>query len=196
MIIEIENTLVSTKLLSEHFVCDLTACKGACCVEGDAGAPLEQEELAKLDEVWEAVKPYLSAEGIKSIEAQGRYVRDDFDGEWVTPLINHRECAYTVFEADGTAKCGLEQAWRDGKTSWQKPISCALYPVRVTRYAKFEAVNYHEWEICKPACACGKKLQTNVYKFLRGPLIRKYGEDWYKALEAADAAGLSADSGH
>ena len=188
MILEIDNTLVSTAILKEHFVCDLAACKGACCVEGDSGAPLEEEELAKLDEIWEDVKPYLRPEGIKAIEEQGRYIKDDLDGEWVTPLVDYKECAYTVFDADGTAKCGIEQAYRDGKIDWYKPISCHLYPIRITKYQKFEAVNYHEWESCKPACECGKKLTTKVFRFLKEPLVRKYGKDWYSALEAAEEA--------
>lgn len=188
MILEIDNTLVSTKLLEEHFVCDLAACKGACCVAGDSGAPLTDDELPILDEIWDEVKPYLRPEGIAAIEAQGRYVKDDLDGEWVTPLVNHAECAYTVFDGDGTAKCGIEQAHRDGKIEWYKPLSCHLYPVRITKYSKFEAVNYHEWEICKPACDCGKKLTTKVFRFLKEPLIRKYGKDWFSALEAAEAS--------
>ena len=126
----IGNTLISEDLLEKHFVCDLNACKGACCVKGDYGAPLEDDELAKMDEVYEIVKPYLPATGIAAIEKQGKYLLYE-KKEWVTPLVKGKECAYTVFE-DGVAKCGIEKAYYDGKTDWKKPISCHLYPIRIT----------------------------------------------------------------
>ena len=185
MIIEIDNTLVSTAILKEHFVCDLAACKGACCVEGDGGAPLELDELGKLEKAYEAVKPYLPEKGIKTIEAQGIYVEEGKDF-FVTPLVgNRRECAYTVFAEDGTAQCGIELAWRDGKTDFRKPVSCHLYPVRVNKGTGMEALNYDRWSICSPACALGQKTGIRVYEFVKDALIRKYGEDFYAALEGA-----------
>jgi hypothetical protein len=183
--IEIQDTLVSDEVLSKQFVCDLAACKGACCVEGDAGAPLEEEELSILDDIYEDVKPYLRPEGIAAIEKNGKYVID-WDGEPVTPLVNDVECAYATFDPDGTAKCGIEQAHRDGKIDFYKPISCHLYPIRLAKISNFTAVNYNYWKICKPACACGEELNVPVFRFLKEPLKRKFGKDWYDQLcEAA-----------
>jgi hypothetical protein len=180
--IQINDTLVSELLLERRFVCDLAACKGACCVEGDAGAPLEEEELEQLKQVWDQVKPYLPAEGIAAIEEQGHYVKDG-DNDWVTPLVAGKECAYTVFEKDGTAKCGIEQAYNDGKIAFRKPVSCHLYPIRISKVGEYEALNYSHWSICEPACACGKELDVKVFRFLKTALERKYGAEWYAELE-------------
>lgn len=182
--IAIENTLVSEDLLEKKFVCDLNACKGECCVAGDSGAPLEKEEIPIMEKIWDKIKPYLPADGVKAIEKQGQYVIDE-DGDYTTPLVKGKHCAFTVFD-NGIAKCGIEQAYNDGKINWKKPISCHLYPVRITKHKNYDAVNYHQWHICKPACECGNKLNVPVYKFLKNPLIRKYGKDWYKQLEQAD----------
>lgn len=184
--IAIQNTLVSEDLLDKHFVCDLSKCKGACCVEGDAGAPLEDEEIAMLEEVYEEVKPFLRKEGVKAIEEQGTSIKDERDGEWVTPLVNNAECAYVIFE-NGTTKCGIEKAWEEGVVAFRKPISCHLYPIRISSYSSYDAVNYHKWEICAPACDLGKELQMPVYKFTKDSLIRKYGESWYSELEKVAA---------
>jgi hypothetical protein len=150
-------------------------------VEGDYGAPLEEDELAILEEVYPKVKKYLSPEGNKAIEEQGTHVLDG-DGDWSTPVIGGRECAYAVYDKKGILKCGIEQAYYDDKIGWKKPISCHLYPIRVSRKKNFEALNYHKWHICSPACSLGQELQVPVYKFLKDPLIRKYGEAWYKEL--------------
>lgn len=182
--IAIDNTIVSEHLLEKKFVCDLNACKGECCVAGDAGAPLDEAEIAILEDIWDEVKPYLPKDGVKAIEKQGVFVIDE-DGDYTTPLVKGKHCAFTIFD-DGIAKCGIEQAFYDGKVNWKKPISCHLYPVRITKFKTYDAVNYHKWEVCKPACECGAKLNVPVYKFLREPLIRKYGADWYKQLELAD----------
>jgi hypothetical protein len=180
--IAIQNTLVSEEIIEKKFVCDLNACKGACCVKGDYGAPLEKDELEQLDKVYDKVKPYLTEEGIKSIEKQGRYLLYE-KKEWVTPLIKGKECAYTVFEK-GIAKCAIEKAYYDGKIDWKKPISCHLYPIRINKQKNgVEAVNYDRWSICNPACKLGDNLKVPVFKFLKDSLIRKYGEDWYKELE-------------
>jgi hypothetical protein len=183
--IEIDNTMVSGDLLERRFVCDLAACKGACCVQGDSGAPLEDDELELLDEVYDEVKPYMRPEGIAAVEKEGVYMVD-FDQEFVTPLVNNAECAYATFDDHGTAKCAIEMAYIDGKTKWKKPISCHLYPVRLTQLSQHTAVNYHKWKICAPACACGESLDVKVYKFLKEPLTRKFGSEWYEKLEAAD----------
>ena len=164
--IEIGRTLISDELVEKKFVCDLNACKGACCVHGDSGAPLEDDEAKMLKKIYPSVKPYMTEKGIQAVEKQGEWITDS-DGDKVTPLVGgNKECAYTVFEK-GMALCGIEKAWKDGKIKFQKPISCHLYPVRITSYKKFDAVNYEVWNICKPACACGEKLEVPVYKFVK-----------------------------
>ena len=183
--IEIGNTLVSVDLFDEKFVCDLAACKGACCVEGDAGAPLEKEELPLLEKLYDKVKPFMRQEGIKAIESQGTHVTD-VDLEPVTPLVEGKECAYVTFEEDGTAKCAFEKAFQAGAIDFRKPVSCHLYPVRVTRYARFEALNYDQWKICKPACHCGEQLNVQVFRFVKDALVRKFGAEWYSEIEVAD----------
>lgn len=183
--IEIDDKLISEDIFSEEFVCNLTRCKGACCVEGDAGAPLEKNELQILDRIYPAVKPYLSKQGQKAIEEQGTWTNDPVDGELVTPLVDGGECAYVIYDEKGITKCGIEKAYEDGVVDWQKPISCHLYPIRVTEYRTFSALNYHEWPICSDACTLGKELQVPVYKFLKTPLIRKYGESFYETLDQA-----------
>jgi len=181
----IEDILVSDDVLQKKFVCDLNACKGACCIEGDSGAPLEAEETGILDDIYDIVKPYLRPEGIKAIEKQGKYLIDS-DGDMVTPLIKGKECAYVIFDDKKTALCGIEKAYYDGKITWKKPISCHLFPIRIAKLSTGEAVNYQELDICKPACKCGTKLDVPVYKFLKEPIIRKYGEEFFEALEEAD----------
>lgn len=178
---QIGKTLISEEILEAAFVCDLKACKGACCVEGSSGAPLETDELKALEAVYPKVKPYLRPEGIRAIEQQGVYVKGS-DGDWETPLVNNRECAYVVFEK-GVAQCGLEKAHKDGETTWKKPVSCHLYPVRVREYTRITAVNYHQWHICDPACSLGASLEIPVYRFVKEALIRKFGIAWYEELE-------------
>ena len=185
--IEIGDKLISEDLFSEEFVCNLTKCKGACCVEGDIGAPLERAEAEILDRLYPKFKPYLTEAGIKAIEEQGTWEVDPSDGEYVTPMVENRECVYVTFDEKGITKCGIEKAYEDGAIDWLKPISCHLYPIRITEYRTFSALNYHEWPICSDACTLGKELQVPVYKFLKTPIIRKYGEAFYTILsEAAD----------
>lgn len=179
--IAIQNTLVSEELLDRKFVCDLTACKGACCVEGESGAPLENEETAILEDIWDQVKPFIPAEGVRAIEKQGKYIIDS-DGDKVTPLVKGKHCAYTVFEQEGTASCGIEKAFQAGKIEFRKPISCHLYPVRLHEGNPFTKVEMHTWKICSPACACGEKLDVPVFRFLEKPLVRRFGEAWYAEL--------------
>ncbi|GJM61779.1 MULTISPECIES: DUF3109 family protein [Persicobacter] len=179
--IVVDNQVISDDIKERKFVCDLSKCKGACCVEGDLGAPLEKEELAIMEDVYEKVKPYMTEAGIKAVEEEGIYV-EDWEGDYSTPIINGKECAYAIIEEDGTLKCAIEQAYLDKKIDYHKPISCHLYPIRITKYDQYDALNYDEWSICADACSLGEKLQVPVYKFLKGPLERKYGEKWYRKL--------------
>ena len=176
--------MVSDDIKTVEFVCHLEKCKGACCVEGELGAPLEEDELPVMNEIQEAVAPYLTPEGRKAIAEQGPYILDE-DGDYSTPTIGGRECAYALYDERGILKCGIEQAYLDGKVVFRKPISCHLYPIRITKKKDFEALNYHKWSICSAACAYGKSLQVPLYKFLKDPLVRKYGEDWYRQLVTA-----------
>ena len=178
--IQVEDKIISLDVFEKHFVCDLNACKGACCVEGDAGAPLSETEEKILDEIYEKVKPYMKEEGIAEVEKQGVAVYDA-DGDLTTTLVNNRECAF-VIEENGITKCAIEKAYNDGKVDFKKPISCHLFPIRIKEYRDFDAVNYEEIKICKAACECGSKLEVPVYAFIKEPLIRKYGEAWYKEL--------------
>lgn len=182
--IEIDGKVVSLDVLDQYFSCDLSKCKGACCVEGDAGAPVLEAEKEILLAIWPKVKPHLPTDGVQAIEEQGVWVADPNDGEAVTPLVEGKHCAYTIFER-GTAWCGIEKAWRAGEIDFQKPLSCHLYPIRIQRYPDFEAVNYERWHICKPACSCGAKQKTAVYAFCKSALVRAYGEEWYKKLKMA-----------
>lgn len=181
--LSIENTLVSLDVIEEQFVCDLNACKGACCVQGDFGAPLEENELEILEKIYEEVKPFLPKEGIEAIERQGKHVFLDEEKKHATPLRKDGACAYTVFE-NGTAYCGIEKAWKVGKIDFQKPISCHLYPIRITKYEHYEAVNYERWKICKAACINGKRLKVPLFRFVKDAIVRKYGTEYYEALEA------------
>jgi hypothetical protein len=179
---QLGKTIVSEEILENDFVCNLTACKGACCVDGEAGAPLEERETEILVDIYEHVKPFLREEGIAAIEEQGAFVKGE-DGEWETPLINNSECAYVVYSEKGIAKCGLEEAYNQGATQWRKPVSCHLYPIRVKEYTELTAVNYHKWQICDPACTLGEELKVPIYKFVKEALVRKFGEKWYTELE-------------
>ncbi|MFS0488887.1 DUF3109 family protein [Leadbetterella byssophila] len=177
----IDETVISDDIAQKFFVCNLEKCKGACCVEGDLGAPLEESELPVLEEIYEKVKPYLSPEGIQAIEEQGKYIKD-WEGDYSTTTINDKECAYAIYDENQILKCGIEQAYLDGKIDFKKPISCHLYPIRITKYDNFHALNYDRWSICSDACTFGEQLGVEVYKFLKEPLIRAYGEEWYEQL--------------
>lgn len=185
IMIAIDNKLVSNELVEESFVCDLIKCKGGCCVDGDAGAPLEKDELKEIDAVYDIVKTYLNKESIEEINKQGKYVYDAEFG-WTTPAINGGVCVYGIADKNGIVKCGIEQAFLDGKITWKKPVSCHLFPVRIqkSKDGATEYVNYEPREtLCKPACKLGGKLKVPVYQFLRESLIRKYGEEFYQALD-------------
>ena len=180
--IEVGSVLVHEDVVKKNFVCNLNKCKGACCLEGDSGAPLDHDELHILDEIYPKVKPYMTEKGIQTIEREGTYVTD-FEGDYTTPCVDvNKECAYVIFEG-GITKCAIEKAYEEGVIDWKKPISCHLYPIRITAYPEFDVLNYDRWSICSPACNFGDELQVRVHEFLKAPLIRKYGEDWYKELE-------------
>ena len=178
---QLGKTIVSEEILERDFVCNLSACKGNCCIDGDAGAPLSAEETKIMEEIYPKVKPYLRPEGIAAIEAQGTWVKGE-DGDFETTLIEGKDCAYVIFDG-ATAFCGIEQAYNEGIVSWKKPVSCHLYPIRVKDFSEFTAVNYDKWDICNDACTLGKELQVPVYKFVKEALVRKFGEDWYLELE-------------
>ena len=178
---QLNKTIISEEILEKEFVCNLSACKGACCVDGDAGAPLDEEETKILAEIFPKVKPFLRPEGIAAIEAQGTHVVSDF-GELETPLIDGKDCAYVIFDGK-TALCGIEQAYNEGIVDWKKPVSCHLYPIRLKEYSDFAAVNYDKWHICTDACALGEELGVPVYNFVKEALIRKFGQQWFDELD-------------
>ncbi len=182
MIISLEDKLISSELFERKFVCDLNACKGACCVEGDNGAPLSDEEVQILKEIYPKVKPYMRSEGIEAVEKNGVSYLDQWQKP-ATTLVNNKECAFVFFDEKGITKCSIEAANLNGDISFKKPISCHLYPIRVTDVGEAKALNYEYWDICKAACVCGEKLNVPVYKFLKEPLIRAYGESFFKDLE-------------
>jgi len=183
----IGDILVSDEVVKQHFVCNLEACKGACCWEGDYGAPLDVDEVSVLDRIYPAVKPFLAAEGIAAIEQQGTSVYNEDHENYATPLVGGGPCAYMTRSDEGVAQCGIENAWKAGAVDFQKPVSCHLYPIRVSvsDIPGFEALNYDRWHICKPACSLGKKLQVPLYRFVKDAIIRKYGAAFYQELDEA-----------
>ena len=181
--IAIDNVLLSDEVIEEEFVCDLTRCKGGCCVDGDCGAPLTEEEPHIIARIYPNIKPCLDAAYIPEIERQGTHTIDNEYG-FVTPTVNGGICVYGYTDEMGIVKCGIEKAWKEGLTDFRKPISCHLYPIRITSHETYDAVNYEpRQQLCKPACKLGRKLKVPVYKFLKEPLIRKYGEEFYGVLE-------------
>lgn len=178
--LEIGRTIVSMDIIEKQFLCDLLKCKGACCVEGDSGAPVTPEEVEAIKEAYPEVQSYISKAHQDEISKRG-FAVIDLDGDLVTPLVNNRQCTYT-FEEKGILKCGIEKAFLDGKTKFRKPVSCHLFPIRITEYKRFDAVNYQQIDICKPGRQCGKGEKLPLYVFLKEPLIRKYGEEWYEQL--------------
>ncbi|EON77212.1 hypothetical protein ADIS_2292 [Lunatimonas lonarensis] len=178
----VENAVISDDIKEHFFVCDLTKCKGACCVEGDAGAPLEEEEIPVLEQEYENIRPFLSEEGKEAIRKQGVWAIDQEGEKGTTTIGNNGACAFSLTDEKGVLSCGIEQAYLAGKTTFRKPISCHLYPIRVKMYDQYEALNYDRWDICDAACALGKQLGVPLYRFLKDALIRKYGEEWYAQL--------------
>ncbi len=182
MLVEIEDKIISTQIFERQFVCDLSACKGACCIEGNGGAPVTKEEVAIIEAHLDKILPFMRPEGIEAIEAQGVVYEDDYL-EPATTLVKGKECAFVYFDQTNTAKCAIEKAHREGQIDFIKPISCHLYPIRTKKFDQYTALNYEKWDICAPACACGEKLNVPVFKFLKEPLIRAFGPEFYKELE-------------
>lgn len=185
MLILIDDLVISTELIDKKFVCNLEACKGACCVEGDTGAYVEEEEALILERDFDKYKDYLTAQGLEAIAVQGFVVQEE-EGIPRTPLIKGKDCVYICYDEKGIAGCGIEKAWADGKLDFRKPVSCHLYPIRVSKNKVNLAVNYEEWDICSEACVLGEKLQVPIYKFCKDALIRKFGEEVYELLETID----------
>lgn len=183
--VEIGDKLISLDVFEKRFVCDLSACKGACCIEGDSGAPLEEEEISIIEDNLDAIKPYMRQEGLDVIDQMGVFYMDQ-DNEPVTSLVNNAECAFVFFDENNITKCSIEAAHNNGKLDFKKPISCHLYPIRVAKLRNYMAVNYSHWNICKDACKLGAELNVKTFKFLREPIIRKWGEEFYKDMERVD----------
>ena len=179
--IEIGKTIVSFDVFEEYFLCDLMKCKGACCVEGDSGAPITSEEAQEIEKNLSVVKRYMTAEGMNIIDRQGVSVIDE-DGDLVTLLVGNKECAFTFTDENGITRCAIEKAFITDNISFRKPVSCHLFPIRITTYKRFDAVNYQKIKICKPGRDCGKSAKMPLYQFLKEPLIRKYGNEWYEQL--------------
>ncbi len=187
VMLQIQDTLVSLDLAERFFCCNLDSCLGECCIEGDAGAPITEDEYNKLKEilpnVWDDLLPS-AQERIK--EAGVGYV--DEEGDLVTQIVDGRNCVFTCYGEGGMCHCAIEKAFREGRVDWRKPISCYLYPLRLTRYPSFTAVNYHRWKICKCAEVLGRKEGIRLYRFLEGPLVERFGREWYDELcEACEA---------
>lgn len=176
------NVLVSEELIDKCFCCDISQCNGACCVDGDLGAPITPDEVAEIEDYYPDFQKYMTEEGVAVVEDGGTFVftgGDSFD----TPLMeSNNACAYVCFE-DGVAKCAIEKCFRNGEIPFRKPISCYLYPIRVSRVGEYDALNYDHWSICKTAVENGNRLKLPVYKFLKEPLIAKYGAEWFEELE-------------
>ncbi len=183
--IEIDGKLISLDVFEKRFVCDLNACKGACCIEGDSGAPLEEEEIDIIEENLEKIKPYMRSEGLAEIDKTGVFYMDQ-DNEPVTTLVNGAECAFVYFDDKGITKCSIEAAYLNGDIDFKKPISCHLYPIRVKKLTNYVALNYSHWNICNDACKLGKSLDVKTFRFLKEPITRKWGKDFYKQLELVD----------
>lgn len=182
--VEIGRAIISRDILEKDFLCDLQKCKGACCIEGDSGAPVTPEEVILIEKIYPQLKKYLPEKHLNTINSMGFAVIDS-DGDLVTPLVDNRQCVYSFFNDQGILTCSIEKAFNDKMTNFRKPLSCHLFPVRITEYKRFDAVNYEKLKICKPAIACGKVNRMPLYLFLKDPLIRKYGEEWYGELEIA-----------
>ncbi len=193
--LQIDDTIISFDIFDKHFVCDLQACKGMCCIEGDTGAPLTFDEVEKLNDLLPIIWDDLTIEAKKVIEHQSVFYID-LESEPVTSLVNGRECVFTYTDTECMCKCAIEKAYYEGKTDFQKPVSCHLYPIRIQKFNDFLAINFHKWDICSNACLMGEKLKIPLYKFLKNPLIRRFGTDWYSQLEIAAIELAKTKEGH
>ena len=185
MLVEIDDKIVSTDLFSEKFVCDLSKCKGACCVKGNGGAPLTGKEVELIEDNLEQIKPFMSEKGIQTIKDEGVYYLDEEDAP-ATKLIDKKECCFVYFDNSNTAKCSIETAYKSGEIDFNKPQSCHLYPIRIKEFTEFTALNYEEWDICAPACSLGQSLKVPVYKFLKEPITRVFGRSFFDELSKID----------
>ncbi len=189
MYIQVEDLVVDAEVYSKKFVCDLQACKGACCIEGNSGAPITFEEIDQLEEDLDQIKPYMRDEGINAVEKQGVFYMD-VENEPVTTLVNNKECAFVFFDEQGITKCAIEKAFKEGKTSLKKPISCHLYPIRIKKFNETKALVFETWDICSPACSCGEQLDVPVYRFLKEPIERAFGKPFFQSLLESHSALL------
>jgi hypothetical protein len=180
MIFELDSKLISGEIFSEEFVCNLSSCKGACCVEGDRGAPLDDNDILELNQNIELIKPFMTPDGLDLLNKEG-FFEDDGDDK-ATTCLPTGECVF-AYRDQGILSCAIEKSYKDDKSTFYKPISCHLYPIRLGQVGEYESINYHQWQICKAACELGKKLKVPVFQFLKEPLIRKYGKEWYSELE-------------
>ena len=182
LMILIDQTLISDEVLSEQFVCNLSSCKGICCVEGYYGAPLDEEELESIEKNMTGIRPFMTQAGLDEVDKNGIFELDD-NNDYVTATLDHAECVFAV-QKDDTWMCAIEMAHKAGKSDFLKPISCHLYPIRITKTKNYDALNYDRWDICSAACTYGKSLNVPVYRFLKDSLTRKYGAEWYEALDS------------
>ena len=185
MLVEIGNKIVSTDIFSEQFTCDLNRCKGACCVKGNGGAPLNENEVDKIQNNIEKIKPHMSKSGIETVSREGVYYLDEEDTP-ATKLIDKKECCFVYFDENEIAKCSIETAYKAGDINFNKPESCHLYPIRIKEFNEFTAINYETWDICSPACSLGKSLKVPVYQFLKEPIIRVFGSSFFEELTKVD----------
>tara|TARA_Y100000589_G_scaffold290839_1_gene293816 strand:- start:13376 stop:13987 length:612 start_codon:yes stop_codon:yes gene_type:complete len=186
IMIQIDDKLISEDVIDNKFVCDLNACKGACCIEGDSGAPITQDEIKGVKENISVIKKYMRKKGIDAIEANDVFYLDE-ENEAVTTLVNGKECAFVYFDKNNIAKCSIEKAYKEKQIKINKPISCHLYPIRVKKLNEFTAINIDHWKICKPACSCGDKLNVKVYRFLKNAIIKNWGKEFFHQLEIVDS---------
>ena len=182
MLVELNDKLISSEIFERKFICDISACKGACCVKGDAGAPIEPDEIIKIANDLDKIKPFMRPELASKI-SKNNFHYSIHEGEQMVSLNKGKECVFVTFDANGTSKCSIEMAFREGKTNFLKPLSCHLYPIRVKSFEEFEAINYEKWDICQKACELGESHNVPVFRFLKEPLIRAFGNDFYKELE-------------
>ena len=182
MIIQVGEVILTSEILTEYFCCDLEACKGICCVEGDSGAPLTLDEVGEMENVLDEVWPDLSAQAQSLIDRQG-VAYTDAEGDLVTSIVQGRDCVFTCYGTDGCCYCASDKAFREGRTAWDKPLSCALYPIREKHFCDGSVgLQYHRWGICRPAVEKGRRLNLKLYQFLKAPLVRRFGQAWYDEL--------------
>lgn len=185
------DTLLSEDILEQNFICNLDKCKGACCIEGSSGAPFGSGEVELLSSIITHIKPYMSEKGLELLNEKG-YFEIDADGDEVTTCLPTGECVFVTYNAIGQLQCAIQNAYQDGIVKFEKPISCHLYPIRTRKVGDYIALNYHQWDICSSACRLGDEMKLPVYKFLKTPLVRNFGAEWYEELEEIASQYLSA----